>query len=156
MHLPFSAIGLFVNVKTVILRDVGKFIYGMLVGMVLGAAVSYFYHQGGLKAPDVNTQVVRDEVSHYGDALKEKAREAGTAIADATADGRATMAIKSKLASELGASSLAGISVNTSAGVTTLSGTVSSQAEIDKAVGIAYSVEGVRKVYSTLQVKETK
>jgi osmotically-inducible protein OsmY len=40
--------------------------------------------------------------------------------------------------------------------VTTLSGTVASKAELDKAVNIAYATEGVRKVFSTVQVKEEK
>ena len=135
-----------------------NFIYGMLLGMVIGAAGGYLYHRG----PDVRVQIpevkesVQGEVSHYGGVLKEKAREAGNAIADATADTRATAAIKSKLVTELGASSLAGLSVSTTDGVTTLSGTVSSQAELEKAVGVAYSTEGVRKVFSTVQVKEAK
>jgi hyperosmotically inducible protein len=131
----------------------GKFMYGMLVGLVIGAAVSYFYHQGRVKVPEVHTKDVQEEVSRYGDVIKDKAKGAGAAIADVTADARATAAIKSKLASELGAGSLTSISVNTSDGLTTLSGTVASQEDLDKAVGLAYSVEGVKKVYSTLQVK---
>jgi osmotically-inducible protein OsmY len=136
-----------------------KFIFGMLLGMVIGAAGSYFYHRGGdvkVRVPEGVTDDVQTQLSRYGVIIKEKARDAGHAIADATADSRATAAIKSKLATELGASSLANISVSTSDGVTTLSGTVESQADVDKAVGVAYSTEGVHKVYSTVQVKGSK
>ena len=136
----------------------GNFIYGMLVGMVIGAAGGYFYHKGAdvkVRIPEV-TENVQGEMSRYGGVIKEKAREAGHAIAEATSDTRVTAAIKSKLVGELGASSLSGLSVSTTDGVVTLSGTTSSQAELDKAVGLAYATEGVRKVYSTVQVKESK
>jgi osmotically-inducible protein OsmY len=136
----------------------GNFFYGLLLGMVIGALGGYLYHRGDEvkgRIPEVKDSV-QGEMSHYGVVIKEKAREAGNALADATADARATAAIKSKLATELGASSLGNISVSTTDGVTTLSGTVSSQADLDKAVGVAYATEGVRKVYSTMQVKEEK
>ena len=136
----------------------GNFMYGMLLGMVIGALGGYFYYGGPevkKHIPEV-TENVQGEVSRYGGVIKEKAREAGHAIAEATSDTRVTAAIKSKLVGELGASSLSGLSVSTTDGVVTLSGTVSSQAELDKAVGLAYATEGVRKVYSTVQVKESK
>ena len=126
--------------------------------MVIGALGGYLYHRG----PEVKAHIpevrenVQGEVSRYGGVIKEKAREAGHAIADATSDARVTAAIKRKLLGELGPSSLAGLSVSTTDGVTTLSGTVSSQAELEKAVGVAYGTEGVRKVYSTVQVKDSK
>jgi hyperosmotically inducible protein len=104
-----------------------------------------------LRKPDV-----QGELSRYGVVIKEKAREAGNAIADATSDTRATAAIKAKLTTAVGASTLANISVSTSDGVVTLSGTVDSNDEITKAVNVAYGTEGVRKVYSTLQVKGAK
>ena len=137
----------------------GKFYLGLLLGMVIGAAVSFWYHGGGrehigAKIPELRADDVRNELSHYGVVIKDKTKEAGTAIADATADTRATAAIKSKLATGVGASTLGNISVSTSDGVVTLAGTVSSKEEIEKAVNVAYGTEGVRKVYSTLQVKQ--
>ena len=45
------------------------------------------------------------------------------------------------------------IDVDTSDGVVTLSGTVSSYAEIEKAMNFAWETDGVHKVVSTLQVK---
>ena len=137
----------------------GNFFIGLLLGMVIGAAGGYWYHQGGrdqinAKIPEVRTEDVHNELSHYGVVIKEKAKEAGAAIADAAADTRATAAIKSKLTTAVGASTLGNISVSTSDGVVTLAGTVSSKEEIDKAVNVAYGTDGVRKVYSTLQVKQ--
>lgn len=135
-----------------------KFVVGLLLGLIVGAAGMHFYMGGAKPKVNVNvhTQDVQNELAHAGVVIKEKAREAGAAIADATADTRATTAIKSKLATELGASTLGNISVSTSDGVVTLSGTVNSNDEITKAVNVAYAAENVRKVYSTLQVKGSK
>ena len=78
--------------------------------------------------------------------------EAGHAIADATADARITAAIKAKLVASRDLSAL-NISVNTTAGVVTLSGHVSSPENISKAMLLAMETDGVREVISTLQVK---
>ena len=45
------------------------------------------------------------------------------------------------------------ISVNTTSGIVTLSGTVSSPEHISKAMLLAMETEGVREVVSTLQVR---
>ncbi len=78
--------------------------------------------------------------------------DAGHAIADATADARITAAIKGKLLASRDLSAL-NISVNTTAGVVTLSGFVSSSEDISKAILLAMETDGVREVVSTLQVK---
>ena len=79
-------------------------------------------------------------------------REAGHAIADATADARTTATIKAKLVASRDLSAL-NISVNTTAGVVTFSGAVSSSEDISKAILLAMETDGVREVVSTLQVK---
>ncbi len=84
--------------------------------------------------------------------IREKAREAGNAISDATANARITAAIKAKLFAEPGVSALS-INVDTNDGLVTLSGTVSSHEQIAKAIKIAMETDGVTKVISTLQVK---
>ena len=48
------------------------------------------------------------------------------------------------------------ISVNTTEGIVTLSGTVSSAEDISKAMLLAMETDGVREVISTLQVKQTQ
>jgi hyperosmotically inducible periplasmic protein len=73
-------------------------------------------------------------------------------LADSTADARITAAIKRKLLTNKDTSAL-NISVNTTAGVVTLSGPVGSTDEISKAMVLAMDTEGVRRVISTMQVK---
>jgi osmotically-inducible protein OsmY len=99
-----------------------------------------------------DSEKIKDELSRTGKVIREKAGQAGEAIADATANARITASIKAKLIKE---SSLAAfkIDVDTTDGVVTLSGTVSSYDEIAKAMSIAWETEGVHKVVSTLQVK---
>jgi hyperosmotically inducible protein len=68
-------------------------------------------------------------------------------------DSTITTKVKAKLAAEK-LSSLATIHVDTDAnGVVWLSGTASSQDQIDKAVSIARTTENVRDVKNTLKVK---
>ena len=79
-------------------------------------------------------------------------RQAGHAIADATADARITAAIKARLVTSRDLPAF-NLSVNTTAGVVTLSGAVSSPEQVGKAILIAMETDGVREVVSTLQVK---
>jgi hyperosmotically inducible periplasmic protein len=100
----------------------------------------------------LSTGDITNELASTGQVIREKARAAGQAIADATAEPRTTATIKGKLMADSGLSSL-NISVNTTGGVVTLSGMVSSADQIVKAMQIAMEVDGVSKVISTLQVK---
>jgi hyperosmotically inducible periplasmic protein len=95
---------------------------------------------------------IKEELARGGQVIRREATQAGQAIADATADSRTTLAIKAKLATSRDLSAL-NISVNTTAGVVTLSGTVSSAENIGKAILLAMDTSGVREVISTLQVK---
>jgi hyperosmotically inducible protein len=152
----------------------------LLLGFVLGLAVGAFavwYYQGESdkgplhqsrssitgaadrvkttvqeKASEIRTEDVKRELERAGMVVREKVTKAGEAISDATADARTTATIKGKLLKEPGLSSL-GISVDTTDGLVTLSGTVPSHEELAKAVRIALETEGVKKVVSTLQVR---
>jgi hypothetical protein len=95
---------------------------------------------------------IKDELARTGKIVRREASQAGHAIADATADARTTTAIKGKLLTSRDLSVL-NISVNTTAGVVTLSGFVSSSEDISKAILLAMETDGVREVVSTLQVK---
>jgi osmotically-inducible protein OsmY len=95
---------------------------------------------------------IKDELGRTGQVVRRVAAEAGHAIADATADARTTAAIKAKLLASRDLSAL-NISVNTTTGVVTLSGTVASPEHISKAILLAMETSGVREVVSTLQVK---
>jgi len=108
--------------------------------------------QEKLKVLDLRPQDVKDELARSGQVVRRTAKEAGQAIADATADARITAAIKGKLIASRDLSALS-ISVNTTAGIVTLSGTVPSTEAIGKAMLLAMETDGVKEVISTLQVK---
>jgi hyperosmotically inducible periplasmic protein len=108
--------------------------------------------QEKLKVLDLRPQDVKDELARSGQVVRRTAKEAGQAIADATADARITAAIKGKLIASRDLSALS-ISVNTTAGIVTLSGTVPSTEAISKAMLLAMETDGVKEVISTLQVK---
>ncbi len=152
----------------------------LVVGILIGAAAFWFYttkqgksavHATGeqiesatksardaiqekIRVLDLRPEQIKDDLARSGQVVRRKAREAGQAIADATADARITAAIKGKLvaSSELSAMS---ISVNTTGGVVTLSGTVPTAEHISKAMLLAMDTDGVTEVISTLQVKPT-
>jgi osmotically-inducible protein OsmY len=108
--------------------------------------------QEQLRALNLRTNDIRDELARSGQVVRRKALEAGQAIADATADARITAAIKTRLIANRDLSGM-GISVNTTGGIVTLAGFVSSTEQIGKAMLLAMEVDGVREVISTLQVK---
>ena len=156
----------------------------LLIGFILGVAaggfgVWYFQQQSGpagtpetarepvsttaervksavqRNVPDIRTDDIKRELERGGMVVREKFTKAGEVISDATADARTTAAIKGKLLKEPGLGSLS-ISVDTTDGLVTLSGTARSHEEVAKAVKLALETEGVRKVVSTLQVKPAK
>ena len=155
-----------------------KMFVALVVGLLVGGAAVWFYGtkqgknivqttgekigdaavsardavQGQLKVLDLRTDDVKDELAKTGQVVRRKAKEAGTAIADATADARITTTIKGKLLAERDLPSTS-ISVNTTGGVVTLSGSVTSAEQISQAMLIAMQTENVREVISTLQIK---
>lgn len=150
----------------------------LLLGLSIGAAAAWFYTanrsdprvhaaekkvggatqsardalEGKLRVLDLRSDDIKDEIARGGQVVRRKAREAGKVIADATADARTTAAIKARLVASRDLSAL-DISVNTTAGIVTLAGPVSSLDQVSKAILLAMETEGVREVISTLQVK---
>ena len=150
----------------------------LLVGIIIGVGAYWFYttkegksavHSTGeqienatksardsiqekIRVLDLRPEQIKEDLSRTGQVVRRKSREAGQAIADATADARITGAIKAKLvgSSDLSAFS---ISVNTTGGIVTLSGTVPTAEHISKAMLLAMDTDGVTEVISTLQVK---
>jgi len=155
-----------------------KAILLILVGIVLGGAAVWIYttregksalHTTGeqientaksardtvqekLRVLDLKPDQVKDDLARTGKVIRRTAREAGQAIADATADARITAAIKTKLLANRDLSAMS-ISVNTTGGIVTLSGTVLTTEDISKAMLLAMETEGVTEVVATLQVK---
>jgi hyperosmotically inducible periplasmic protein len=99
-----------------------------------------------LTAPEI-----KQELERTGKVVRKKAQEVGSAIADATADARITAAIKAKMVKDPEVSALR-VSVNTTGGVVTLSGSVNTPEAISQAMKLALETEGVNEVISTLQV----
>jgi hyperosmotically inducible periplasmic protein len=155
-----------------------RLLFALVIGIALGAAGVWFYTtkqgrstarttgeqvesatksardalQEKLKDLDLHSDDIKEELARTGTIVRRKAREAGQAISDGTADARTTAAIKTKLLGSRDLSSMS-ISVNTTDGIVTLSGSVSSPDDIGKAVLIALETDGVKEVVSTLQVK---
>ena len=97
--------------------------------------------------------LIKEDLDRTGKVIRRKAREAGQAMADATVDARTTAAIKGKMVANKDLSALS-ISVNTTGGIVTLSGSVNSTDDISKAMMLAMDTDGVQEVISTLQVKK--
>lgn len=98
---------------------------------------------------------IRKELEETGKVVRQKASEFGDKVADATADTRATAAVKAHLASVIGVDGLK-ISVSTTAGRVTLSGAVENHDQLSQIIRAALEVQGVREVVSTIQVLSTK
>jgi hyperosmotically inducible protein len=94
---------------------------------------------------------VKDELSRTSDAVREKAKSAGAAVASVASDTRITAAVKTRIVSESGLDGLS-IGVETTKGVVTLTGDVSSVDQVVKAVNTAMAVDGVVQVVSKLQI----
>lgn len=100
---------------------------------------------------DWSVEDIREEMARSSMVVREKAKAAGHSIAGATANARVTAAIKAKLVAEPGLPAFS-INVDTTDGLVTLSGKVSSHDHIAKAVKLSLETDGVHKVVSTLQV----
>jgi hypothetical protein len=148
-----------------------KYTVVFLAGMLAGIVAHWFVSQPSSNPTVVNAreeaaeirenlknafdaQTIKEELSRTGRVVREKARHTGEAIGDATADARITSTIKAKLLKESTLTALE-IDVDTSGGVVTLSGTVSSHEQIAKAMSLAMDTEGVARVISVLQVPVT-
>jgi osmotically-inducible protein OsmY len=152
-------------------------IKGLLILLLLGGAVALYFFTGAetrkeyaakaekqittgadrLKSEATNlassdeAQKIREELRDTGKVVRRNAENFGRIVEDATSDARVTTKIKGKLALDDKLSALK-ISVNTTAGMVTLSGQVSSAEEIERAIRLALDTEGVREVVSTLQL----
>jgi osmotically-inducible protein OsmY len=106
---------------------------------------------GALAALELRADDIRKEVAETGKVVRRRARDLGSAVADATADARISTEIKARLAADPALSAL-GISVNTTARRVTLAGTVASPDLIGRAMTVALETDGVDEVVSTLQM----
>jgi hypothetical protein len=105
-----------------------------------------------MDALDLRSDEIKDELARTGKVVRRKAHDIGEEVADATADARTETAIKASYAVDPNLS-VWKISVSSTQGHVTLSGTVSTPDDIGRAVALALNADGVRDVTSTLQVK---
>jgi hypothetical protein len=105
-----------------------------------------------LDALDLRTDEIKDELARTGKIIRRKATDFGGEVADATADARIVAAIKASYAVDPNLS-VWKISVSSSQGHVTLSGTVSAPEDIGRAVALALGTDGVRDVVSTIEVR---
>ena len=90
---------------------------------------------------------VKEEGREAADATRDAAGRAGAAITDAAI----TSAVKAKFLADTTVKGLQ-IDVDTSGGMVTLNGNVSSRAEADRATNLARNTEGVKGVHSNLKI----
>src|SRR6516162_2510821 len=109
--------------------------------------------QEKMKEWNLTPDKIKEDLARTGQVVRRRASEAGQAIADATVDARTTATIKGKLLASRDLSAMS-ISVNTTDGIVTLSGSVNSPEDISKAMLLAMETDGVREVISVLQVRQ--
>jgi osmotically-inducible protein OsmY len=101
----------------------------------------------GVDTPLIDQQRVRETGAEIADG----ARAAGSRMADAIEDGALTAKIKSKMALDDYVKAR-DIDVDTSDGLITLTGTLHTEAERERAVQLALQTEGVRTIIDALVV----
>lgn len=156
-----------------------RFLVGLILGAVVGAWGFWYLQQGRNRSSleqtrdsvrqgaervkeaikdtvgEIRAEDIKKELERTSMVVREKAAKASAIFSDAAANARISTTVKAKLLTEPSLSALT-INVDTTDGLVTLSGTVSSHEQIARAVRIALDTDGVTKVISTLQVKPGK
>jgi BON domain-containing protein len=127
----------------IVLVGVGGFLLGWW-----GAGRAALPHRDVVGTTGVDTQRAREVGAKVGEKTAEVANEAKTALDD----GALTAKIKSKMALDDTVKAL-DINVDTANGIVTVSGTVRSEAEHQRAVQLAKETKGVREVVDHLVVR---
>lgn len=109
-------------------------------------SLTVFLSFGCATAKNTGT-AVKEGTKEAADKTEDAASAVGTKVEDASI----TSAIKMKLASD-DLTDASDIDVDTKDGVVTLNGTVSSQAELDRAIQLAHEAAGVKDVISNLKI----
>lgn len=103
-------------------------------------------------ADSIDVEAARQRGAELAREAAEKAREAATTLDKAATEGAITAKIKSKMALDDHVKARA-IDVDTSGTVVTLTGTVRSQEERERAVRLAKETDGVTAVVDKLEVR---
>lgn len=153
-----------------------KFLAGLIVGIILVVALAWFFEdrrraqrakegwrgaatqtedffRGKIDSLHLSAESIEEEMARTGRVVRDKTEAVGTSVAHTATDTWITSEVKAKLLADSEFLSLS-ISVSTTDGRVTLSGSASSPEKIAKAIKVAMSVDGVKQVTSTLQVKQ--
>lgn len=132
----------------------------LLAIVVVACVFAYNYWSGNgwtLRPPTessgVNVETARKRGADLAATAAEKSREAATKLEGALSEGALTAKIKSKMALDDFVKART-IGVDTVGTVVTLTGTVDSSAERERAVRLAEETEGITKVVDRLEVRK--
>lgn len=118
----------------------------LFLGLLIILALASFITAGCTTTKNTGV-AIKEGSTAVGKQAGEEAKDVGKTVEDASI----TSAIKMKFANdELVSAST--INVDTNEGHVTLTGTVGSQAELDRAVLLGRSVDGVKSVHSNLTI----
>jgi hyperosmotically inducible protein len=139
------------------LRLILKLVLAVILVVVFVGFGTYVlgYWQGdrgadvAIDMPAIDQQRVRET----GTEIAEGARAAGARVAEAVEDGALTAKIKSKMALDDHVKARE-IDVDTSDGLITLTGTLQSEAERERAIRLTLETEGVRTIIDALVVSD--
>ena len=138
-----------------------RLIRGVLVLAILAVACVFAYNywsgngwtlRPAPRSTGVNVDAARERSAEVMTTAAEKGREAATKLEGALTEGALTAKIKSKMALDDHVKART-INVSTVGSIVTLTGTVESKAERDRAVRLATETDGVTKVVDKLDVK---
>jgi hyperosmotically inducible periplasmic protein len=156
-----------------------KILIGVIIGVAIGLGFGWYLTEGQRRKDirqaqdriaaeatraasavrdaiaDIRPEEIKEELARTGVVVRRRAQKIGGAISDSAVNAKITTAIKAKYAVDPKLSALK-ISVDTTDGLVTLSGVVSSHEEIGRAIKLALETDGVREVVSTLQVRQVK
>ena len=133
-------------------------IFVLIIGAVIGVLAYNYWSGNGLTlrpsgSAGVNAETARDQANTIVDKTAATAGKAATKLEQAVDAGSLTAKIKSKMAlDDLVKAST--INVDTTGSVVTLTGTVESSQERERAVRLARETAGVTSVVDKLQVKQ--
>lgn len=136
------------------MRLIRRLLLLAIVGIAGVAAYTYWSDNGAAlreKATGFASESAKRQAGELASKAADEAREAAGRLGGTVSDGALTAKIKSKMALDDHVKARA-IDVDTSGGVTTLSGTVASADEKRRALQLARDTEGITRVVDKLEV----
>lgn len=133
----------------------------LLFTALLSLAATPVVSAGDPYSPDTTNSAretardAKEDAKETGRDIKNTTKSAARDTGEFASDSAITTKVKASLLTEKNLKSL-GISVDTSKGVVTLSGTVPSSTEVKQAEDVARGIKGVKDVHNELHLKTDK